>query len=220
VNPEVIALALASAVRPSGLAAVYALIETASPRRLLITYFTAGFTFSALVGVIAVDLFQGVEFASGDSTFNAVIDLVAGAAALAFAAGIGTGRLWRHSQPDSRAETSWALRQLRSPSTAVAAGVGVATHLPGVLYVLALNSIIAENPSLGEGAVQVLIYNAVWFSGSVVSLLVFELRPTATRDALARVSGWAREHERAILVPLFSCVGTYFVVKGAVILLG
>lgn len=36
VNPEVIVLALASAVRPSGLAAVYALLATASPRRLLI----------------------------------------------------------------------------------------------------------------------------------------------------------------------------------------
>jgi hypothetical protein len=52
------------------------------------------------------------------------------------------------------------------------------------------------------------------------SLLVFELRPDATRDALARVRAWARHHERAILLPLFTGVGAYFVVKGAVILLG
>jgi hypothetical protein len=145
---------------------------------------------------------------------------VAGAAALGFAAGIGTGRVWQPSQHDSGDETSWALRRLRSPSIAVAAGVGVATHLPGLLYVLALNSVLAEGPSLAEGTIQVLIYNAVWFSGSVASLLVFELRPDATRDALARVSAWARHHERAILLPLFTGVGAYFVVKGAVILLG
>jgi Sap, sulfolipid-1-addressing protein len=93
VNPEVIVLALASAIRPSGLAAVYALLETASPRRLLVAYLLAGFTWSALLGIVVVSVFHGAEFTSGNSTFNAVVDIVAGAAALGLAAGVGTGRM-------------------------------------------------------------------------------------------------------------------------------
>jgi Sap, sulfolipid-1-addressing protein len=220
VNPEVIVLALASAIRPSGLAAVYALLETASPRRLLVAYFLAGFTWSALLGIVVVSVFHGAEFASGNSTFNAVVDIVAGAAALALAAGVGTGRMLSPTGERSVSEPSWVLRSLRSPSIAVAAGVGVATHLPGLFYVLALNSIVAQRPSLAEGTIEVLIYNAVWFSASGVSLLAFELRPAAARAAVARASAWAREHERAILLPLFAGVGTYFVVKGAVSLIG
>ena len=60
-NPDVIVLALASAPRPAGLAALYALLIASSPRRVLLAYLAAGFTFSAAVGVLVVAIFTAAS---------------------------------------------------------------------------------------------------------------------------------------------------------------
>ena len=210
---EPIVLAVASAVRPAALAAVYALVSRNHPRRLLVTYIAAGFVFSAAIGIVLVAAFHEADL-SPPRVASAIFDLVVGAAALGFAAGIAAGRGLRRTPDDPAGGENWALRRLHDPTLPVAAMVGVATHLPGLFYLLALNAIIAERQGLASDIAQVLIYNAIWFGVSVTAVFLFFVRPSATKDAVGRLNVWARGHDRPILFAVFSVVGVYLLAHG------
>ena len=110
-------------------------------------------------------------------------------------------------------------RALRDPTLAVAAGAGVATHLPGLLYLLGLNAISDAGPGLALGTVNVLIFDAIWFAIPIAALAVALRHPAAARVALDRGSAWARRHERQLATVVFAVVGVAFALKGAVALL-
>jgi len=167
-----------------------------------------------------VGALHGVNVATGTSTANAVIDLLGGGAALGLAAAMATGRLQTESDPHSPSQDSRMVRRLRDPSLTLAAGVGVATHLPGLFYLLGLNAIAATDPGLAAGAIDALIFNAIWFSTPVGSLVLSVRRPSDTRRALARLNAWVRRYERAAVAIFLAGVGAYFATKGAVNLLG
>src|SRR4029079_10055479 len=57
---EVILLALASTIRPTSLAAVYTLLSSPAPRRLMIAYVIAGLTFTIAFGALVVWAFHGI----------------------------------------------------------------------------------------------------------------------------------------------------------------
>ena len=150
---------------------------------------------------------------------NAVIELAGGSAALGFAAGIATGRLRggtrsEHSKGDSRLG-----RELRNPSLRAAAVAGVATHLPGLLYLLGLNAIARGDPPLVDGLLAVLVFDAIWLTIPFGALVASIRRPEATRAAIGRFSAWMLNHERTVLILIFSIVGTYFTVRGSLDLL-
>ena len=212
-NIEPLVLGTASAVRPAGLAAVYTLLSRDHPGRLLVVYIAAGFAFSAAFGIIVVGALHEADL-SPPRVLSGVFDLVVGAAALGFAAGLLSGRELRRSPDDPAASESWALRKLREPTMPVAALVGIATHLPGLFHLLALNSIIAEHQRLAVDVAQVLIYNAIWFGVSVAAVFFLLIRPSAARDAFGRLNSWARQRERPILIGLSSVVGLYLVAHG------
>ncbi len=97
-------------------------------------------------------------------------------AALGYAVGVGTGR----ARPPSRSESadeSAVTRHLRNPSVGTAAAAGVATHLPGLFYLVALNSIVTQGDSFAVGVAEVLLFNAIWFSAAIASVLIFLVRP-------------------------------------------
>lgn len=217
---EALALALVCAIRPTALASVYALLSSSTPARPLAAYALAGLASSLTAGAVVVLALHGVRLETGTSTVNAVIELAGGAAALGFAAGIITGRLQgvsrsRHAKGDSRLAA-----HLRNPSLRVAAGAGVATHLPGLLYLLGLNAIAADAPPLLEGLVEVLVFDAIWLAIPVCALVLSVRRPETARAAIGRVSAWFQDHERAVLITVFGVVGVYFTTRGAVDLLG
>ena len=133
-----IVLALASALRPAALAAIYALLSRSHPRRLLVTYIVAGFVFSAGFGIVVVATFHG-SYLAPPKALRGVPDLIVGAAALGFAAGVASGRGLKRTPDDPAAAQSWAVRQLRNPSTRTVAVVGVATRLPGVFWTCPLD---------------------------------------------------------------------------------
>ncbi len=109
---------------------------------------------------------------------------------------------------------SWALRHLHNPTVPTAALVGIATHLPGLFYLLALNSIISERQSLAADIWHVLIYNAIWFGVSVAAVFFLVVRPSAAKENFARLNTWVRAHERPILIAIFTVVGLYLVAHG------
>jgi hypothetical protein len=210
---DVVVLALASAPRPAGVAALYALLRASHPRRVLAAYLLGGLSFSVCFGVATVAIFHGAGLDYRDSTLYSAIELGGGVAALAFAAGVASGRsqLPRRQEGD---EESAILRTLRRPSIATAAVAGVVTHLPGLFYVLALNAIIAGHHSLLDEIAQVMVFNALWFGSTIGFVVIFLLRPGAARRALARANDLARRHSRSITVGAFAVAGLYLAIRG------
>jgi Sap-like sulfolipid-1-addressing protein len=213
---EAVILALASAVRPStSLAAVYALLSTRRPRVLLAVFAACGFAVSTGFGVLVVAVLHGVNLPGGESRFTDIVDLVAGVAALGFASGIWFGSgMERVRRRRPREEPSWVARMLREPSLHVAGVVGVATHVPGLFYLVALNAIAADQPGFVAAVVEVVIYNAIWFSVPFAALVFARRRPDDARDLIDRINGWMRAHDQAILAAVFALVGAFLVVKG------
>jgi Sap, sulfolipid-1-addressing protein len=214
-SPEALILALASAVRPStSLAAVYALLSTSRPRVLLAAFTVAGFAVSAGIGVLVVAVLHGVSLPGGDSRFADIVDIVAGVAALGFANGLRYGGMERVRRGRTRDEPSWVVRTLREPSLHVAAVAGVATHVPGLFYLVALNAIAAGEPGFAEAIVQVLVYNAIWFSVPIAAFVITRKHPGHAHALIEGVNGWMRSHDQVILVTVFAVVGAFLVIKG------
>jgi hypothetical protein len=201
-------------------AALYALLRARHPRRVLVAYLVAGFAFSVAVGTLVLAIFQGAHVDYGRGDLSAALELLAGVAALGFAVGVASGRAQPPTREQSAAEQPAVIRRLRNPSVATAALAGVATHLPGLFYIVALNSILADEDSLAAGVALVLVFNAIWFGAAIASVVVFLLRPGAARRALTRADAWVRRHSRATTIVVFGGVGVYLSVKGATELIG
>ena len=103
---------------------------------------------------------------------------------------------------------------LRRPTIKVAATAGVVTHLPGLFYLVALNAITADDPSLARAVVEVLVYNLIWFSVPIAAIVVARRDAEGMHAWIARVNAWARAHEQMLVVAVFASVGTYLVVEG------
>lgn len=222
VNPAVLVLALSSVVRPTSMAALYAMLSSRNPRRLLLAYLLAGLAFTLAVGIGVVAVLQGEVPSIATLQYPAFVDIVLGAAALGFAVGKWTDRLPRaRRDPDrSHRRGSWVRSRLDDLSTTGAALAGVVTHLPGLIYLAALNAIVATAATVAGGVVQVVVYDVIWFSTAIGTLTVSVFRPEKARDLVDRVGGWVHNHERAIVVGVFGAVGVYLLGKGIVELSG
>ncbi len=62
---DVILLALGNMIRPTSLAAVYALLSADQPRRLMIAYVFAGLAFTTAFGLVVLLAFHGVSVNHG-----------------------------------------------------------------------------------------------------------------------------------------------------------
>jgi Sap, sulfolipid-1-addressing protein len=213
-NLDVFVLALASAPRPAGIAALYSLLSAPHPRRVLVAYLVAGLTFSVSIGVLVVAIFHGAGIDYRGTEVYSAIELLGGLAALGFAVAIGTGRRELPARDNRAGEGSAIVRRLRNPTVTSASVAGVATHVPGLFYLVALNAIVAEKPSLVAGVLQVLLFNAIWFGAAIASVVIFLLRPGVARRTLARVDGWARRRARIITVLVFAVAGSYLAIRG------
>ena len=222
---EAIILAVAAAVRPStSMAALGALLSRPRPGPPLAAFVAGGFTVSTAVGVIVVAGLHGVSLPGGRSDFAYIVDLVAGVACLGFAFGVRAGgidRVRRNGERErKRDRPAWTTRLLAAPSLRLAAVAGVATHVPGVLYLVALNAIAAQHPGIGAAVFDVLLYNAIWFSVPVAALVTVWRRPDRARAAVDAVGSFVRRHDRALLAGVFAAVGLYLAVQGVVGLAG
>jgi hypothetical protein len=218
---EVLALGVISGLRPAtSQAAVVALLRTPDPRRTLLFFVAAGFTMSLAVGLLCVLALHGARVNLGGSTFTAVFNLVAGVSAIAFAFGYRQGRIsLRRREPraaQSTGATARLARRLRHPSVATAAAAGAATHIPGLIYLVALNAIAADAPPPASAAIEVAIYNVLWFAVPLAALALAILRPGRAAGYLDRATTWGRRHEQGLVFSIFALLGAYFTIKGAV----
>ena len=214
---EVIVLGLISALRPaSSQVAVLALLRAPAATRTLLVFAAAGFVFSVLVGLLGVSVLDDADGVFRHSTFHAAFNLAAGVAALGFAAGVQRGALDRRRGRErwNGRRTSAIAARLQHPSAKMAAGAGIATHVPGLIYLVVLNSIASSNPGPVAASAQVALYNLLWFA-IPLGALVLVLRSPATATAfLDRMTAWARRHEDPLVVAVFGALGIYLCANG------
>ena len=212
VSPEALVIALSTIVRPTSAAAVFALLSTARPTRLLVAYIVTGFVFSAGVGIALVALLGVSAGPRASDEVRTVIDIVLGAVSLGYVAGLLSG--WVQAPVRDTVGTvpgldsgSWLGRQLTDLSVPRAALVGVLTHLPGLLYLAALDAITKSTSSDANRIFQVVVYNAIWFALPGVALLLAARRPVEIQEFLRRLTEWTRRHEQEIMITTFGLLG-------------
>jgi hypothetical protein len=213
---EIILLALASTIRPTSLAAVYALLSTDEPRRLMIAYVLAGLAFTIAFGLLVIFAFSGVDIDAGSGRTSGVAEIVGGLAVLGFATAVLRGKIGGpradDAPPASRGRFDRLLKHKLTLRTAALAGP--VTHVPGVFYLIALNLIVADQSSTPRGFVQVLLYNVIWFALPIAALAICFVQPEAARDAVGTVQGWTKDHARRIMLTVAFVVGTALTVRG------
>lgn len=212
---EIFVLALASTIRPTSLAAVYALMSHDSRRTLMWAYVAAGLAFTIGFGLLVVYAFHGIHIEAGADRTKGIADILGGAAALAFGIAILTGRVRSHDAGDAPRVGAGRKAFLKGRITLrTAALAGPLTHLPGLFYLIALNVIVAHDPRLPSGLLAVVTYNAVWFALPIVALAACIVRPAEAMDVVGSVERWARDHSRAVLLVVSLVVGAALVLRG------
>jgi len=218
-SEEALLLALSSVMRPTTLAAVYAMVSRPTARSLLRAYLFTGLAFSLAVGVAVVVVLHGYTTAALSTFWRALLDIALGAAACGYAIGVGTGRRSGRDRKPSRT-TAWIDRRLDTLTPTRAAVIGLVTHLPGLVYLAALNAIsVAAARPVGAVA-QVVTYNVIWYSVAIAALVVSVVRPAASRDLVEKADAAVRRHGRSIVVTLFGLIGVYLIGKGISIVRG
>jgi hypothetical protein len=217
VSPEVLVLGLASVIRPTSMAAVYAFLSARSPTRLLIAYIAAGLALSLTVGIAAVTVIHvNPPPPTVASSGRDVLDIVLGVIALGAAV-----YYWRRTPPDAPAERppSALKRRLKEPTLSSAAVAGVVTHLPGVFYLGALAAIVSTRPGLVSGLLQVGLYNLLWYAVPLAALASWTWRPETTRGTARRLTEWVQARMAVLVAIVFVLVGVYLLATGVVGLL-
>jgi hypothetical protein len=98
--------------------------------------------------------------------------------------------------------------------------IGLATHLPGLVYLAALNAISAAATKPVGAVAQVVTYNVIWYSVGIAAFCVSVFRPAAAKDLLEKANAIVGRHGRSIVVTLFGLIGVYLIGKGISILRG
>lgn len=213
---EVVLLALASAIRPTSLAAVYALLSVESRRLLMCVYVASGLAFTIVFGLLVVYALHGIHVASGTDRAKSMAELAGGVVVLGFGVLIVTGRVHASNDHDAPyARHRWTTMAGRRLTPRTAAVAGPFTHIPGLFYLIALNVIVAHDPGVVGGTFSVVVYNAVWFVVPLAALAACVVRPAQARDAVGRLNQWARDNARTILACVCLVVGVALTVRGA-----
>jgi hypothetical protein len=219
VTIELWLLAMACTIRPTSLAAVYALLAHTSRRVLMSAYVIAGLGFTIAFGLVVVYAFHGIHIQAGSGRTKAIAEIVGGTAALAFGVALLAGRVGGPSvqeAPEGNGRVTAMLSGRLTPRTAALAGP--ATHIPGLFYLIALNVIVAHDPRVARGTLAVVTFNAIWFALPIVALVVCFTNPSAARGAVESVQGWAQDHSRAILLWVSFGCGAALVIRGVLAL--
>jgi Sap, sulfolipid-1-addressing protein len=216
VTVQIVLLALASGLRPAGFVAVYALVRDESPSRLMSAYVAAGFAFTLAVGLVLLLVFSGIDLRAGTNRTRAIAEIVAGVLAIALGMVVALRRGPLRKNVDAPGGTN-RLRsglQRRQITTRTAALAGALTHIPGLLYLLAIDLIVSQEPGVGRELVQVGIYDAVWFALPILALAVCVIEPAAARAGLQILERWATAHAKTLVTIIAFGVGGWLLIDG------
>ena len=218
---EIIFLALVNAIRPTSLAAVYALLSAKAPRRLMTVYVISGLIFTTAFGLIVIWAFSGINVEHHAGKPLAIAQIIFGAIAVIFSLFVLTGRgggKRADDVPDVAKNKRWSGLLERSLNFRTAMAAGPVTHIPGLFYLIALNVVVAHHPSTVIGLVEVLIYNVLWFTIPILALVVCIFDPELARKAVGWIQTEARKRSRVIVFAVSFGVGLALIIRGALAL--
>jgi MFS family permease len=233
---RLIPLAVLSAITsPTAIAAVLVILSRPGAARLLSAYVIGSFFASVVVGIVIV----------GGLNATALVAPRHHAAAPVFNIGIGT--LILASAAWLRSERSAALRRragerraqrrahkaaergdrpsrssqiLSRGSVGLVTALGVAMHLPGLLYLAALGNIAHSDVSSARALVLIVLFNLVMLAPIELPLLGYISAPDSTERAVRSVNAFITRHRREGLLLLSVLAGGYLIVSGIVGLVG
>ena len=110
---ELLALALASTVRPTSLAAVSALLAHTRRRRLMFAYVVVGLAFTVGFGVVVVGAMHGIHLNAGTDEHRGVLDIVSGTVIVLFGVAVMTGLVRRRQGHAARLPADRLVPDLR-----------------------------------------------------------------------------------------------------------
>jgi Sap, sulfolipid-1-addressing protein len=214
---QLIALALATAVRPTSLAAVYALLLSPAPRRLMWAYVLVGAGFTISVGLLVILVLHGVSVRPRSNPAKGVAEILGGVVALAFGVLLATGKIGSSRVSEApRTPGRWTTALNKRATVPTAALAGPATHIPGIFYLVALDLIVSQESKAPVALLDLMLYNLVWFSLPVAALAICMIRPAAAAKTVGAVQLWARAHARTLLMAVAFVIGTIMIVAGIV----
>ena len=74
--------------------------------------------------------------------------------------------------------------------------------------------IVAHQPSIPDGLVEVLIYNVVWFALPIGALAICVIDPPAARRAVDELRMWTLAHTHTLLLIVSLVAGAGLVIRG------
>jgi Sap-like sulfolipid-1-addressing protein len=213
VSIQALLLALTTVVRPTSIAALFAMLSTPRPRRLLAVYIAVGLIFSAGVGIVVAVALGDPGGLGRSRVTRPVLNVLLGVGLLVYALYIAI-RSPKPADGGRMHPAAWMERVTARMSVPAAALTGVLTHLPGVVYLAALNAIAHTSTGPVGQVVQVLIYNGIWFSLPIVALVLSIRRPSASRELLERIGAVTHRYQKPIVSVGLAVIGSYLVVVG------
>ncbi len=233
---QLLTLALLSAITsPTAIAAVLLILSRPRAIPLLAAYVIGSFVASMVVGLAAVEALKSIgTFNPGQRSANPTVHLVAGVLVLATAAFLRSDRSSpiRRRAAAMRAERkarharkghegpSRTTRLLSRGSVGITVALGVAMHLPGMLYLVALTDVAHESLSTPHTIAVLAAFNAIMLLPIELPLIAFAVAPRWTKDTLDRMDAWLRANERRAIQLTALAAGGYLIVVGLVGLLG
>ncbi|MBK8294333.1 MAG: GAP family protein [Solirubrobacterales bacterium] len=213
---EILFLAIASTIRPTSLAAVYAMLSTERARRFLIVYIASGLAFTVGFGMLAVWAFHGATLGPGSDNAEDLAEIIGGVVLLAFAGAMLLGLIGGdHTEDAPRPGESWGRRLEQGLTVKTAAIAGPATHIPGLFYLVAINVVVGNRTGIFLSLFEILLYNLIWFAIPFAALAVCMVAPEVARERVGLVNDWARTNSRSIVITVSIVMGSVFVVLGA-----
>lgn len=182
----------------------------------MVAYVAAGLGFTVAVGVSVIFVFHGVELHAGTERTKAIAEILAGVLALGLGIAVLAGRVHVGAVTNGRPTGDRRKRHLQGKiTTRTAALAGPATHIPGLLYLLALDLIVSQEPDVPGGLVEIGVYNAIWFALPIVVLAVCIWDASAARTLVDSVQERAGTHARSIVLLVSLGVGGWLLIAGA-----
>lgn len=236
-NGQLLVLALLSAITsPTAIAAVLVILSRPRAVALLTAYAVGSFAASMLVGFAVVELLSGTgAFNPGDHDGNPIVHIAAGALILAAAFWVSSDRgaparrkaaemraarkERKERKARERGKPSRTSAMLSKGSTPVLAALGVAMHLPGMLYLVALADISHEKLSTAETIAVLAIFNLIMLAPIGLPLLFFAFAPRRTQATLDRMDAYVRTHESRVLWLGALAAAGYLIASGVIGLL-
>ena len=224
-NAEFFALAFTAALNPKLLAVDLLLIENRRPRAMFLCLLLGGMTVGITIGLLDV-LTVHADTIKAQGTASAGFDLALGLLLLATGGLLATGRLHGRRRaapvpagtapPEKPEKDGWAQRVLAEPRLGLAMLAGALCGLPGASYLTALHNLVAGTYSTTTQVIAVVVFVLIEFLLIIIPFVFLELRPDATKAALANAQRWLRGHTLQLMAGTALVLGAYLTVSALV----